>query len=177
MERTEKLQNRIAQGLQWLAKVRGESPGQIAVRLKGYADDLVAALEGLTDPQWTFKPAEDQWSVREVCLHVSNSVRGTAMLTKVLAAGNDGPDDIRMGVLDEDDGAPADEIIDRVRKTFQRADDATRSLGGDVNTEKTAKHPYFGALNCKDWAVFNLMHVSIHIQQIERIKSDANFPK
>lgn len=177
MEIPEALRKRIAEGKRWLAEVQDESPDQLAARLKEYEEALNASLEGLSDEQWAYSPAEDQWSIREVCLHVTNSVRGVAMLTNVLAAGKDGPDTIVMSVKDEDGGASTEEIRAMLKKAFQRSAEATLALSDGFNAEKTTEHPFFGALNCKEWAVFNLMHVSIHIQQIERIKSDANFPK
>ncbi len=176
MEIPEALRERVAIGKQWLADVREESPDQLIVRLKGYETSLNEALTNLTDAQWSFTPAADQWSIRQVCLHVSHSVRSVAMLTKMLAAGKDGPGEVRMGLLDEDRGGNAEDVLALLRKAFQRAEDSIRFLDGDIDTSKTNKHPYFGELNCTEWAVFNMMHVSIHIQQIERIKNTAGFP-
>jgi hypothetical protein len=177
MELSERMQKRIAEGKKWLAKTADETPAQLVERLAEYERALDAELAGLTDAQWTFKPAPDEWSIREVCLHVANSVRGVAMLTELLSAGQDGPEKVRMSVLDADEGQSAADIQNQLRQDFQRSAAASELLQGGYDTEKTTEHPFFGPLDGKEWAVFNLMHVSIHLQQIERIKSDANFPK
>lgn len=176
MELSERMQKRIAEGKQWLAETANETPAQLVERLADYERALDAQLAGLTGAQWTFKPEPDEWSIREVCLHVANSVRGVAMLTELLSAGQDGPKTVRMSVLDADEGQSASDILEKLRQDFRRSAAASQMLEGDYDTEKTTEHPYFGPLNGKQWAVFNLMHVSIHLKQIERIKSDANFP-
>lgn len=176
MEFTEAQRERIAAGEKWLAEVREESAAQLIARLNGYEDSYNATLAGLNGEQWSFAPATNKWSIRDVCHHITHSVRSITMLTKTLAAGKDGPDEIVMGLKDEDRGASAEELGTRLRKAFQRAEESIRLFEGDVDTVKTTKHPVFGALNCKEWAVFNLMHISIHIKQIEGIKSESTYP-
>lgn len=176
MERTEAQRDRIAAGKKWLAEVRGESADQLIARLNGYETSFNATLDGLTEEQWSFAPASDKWSVRDVCHHITHSVRSAAMLTKTLAAGKDGPKEIVMGLKDEDRGASVEELGAQLRKAFQWAEESIRLFDGDVDTAKTTEHPVFGALDCKEWAVFNMMHISIHIKQIEGIKNAASYP-
>jgi len=169
MELTEAQRDRIAAGKKWLAEVCGESATQLIDRLNGYEASFNAALDGLTGEQWSFAPAADKWSIRDVCHHITHSVRSMAMLTETLASGKDGPKEIVMGLKDEDCGASVAELGAQLRKAFQRAEESIRRFDGDVDTAKTTEHPVFGALNCKEWAVFNLMHISIQHKQIVEI--------
>jgi len=176
MEFTEAQRNRIAAGKKWLAEIREESADQLIARLHDYQESLNATLAHLTDAQWTFSPAPNKWSIRDVCHHITHSVRSIAILTKALAAGKDGPGDLAMGLKDEDTGASADELGAQLRKAFQRAEESMRLFDREVDMTKTVEHPIFGELNSKEWAVFNLMHLSIHIRQIEGIKKESAYP-
>ncbi len=176
MELTDAQRERIAAGKQWLAQVREESADQLNARLADYEASLNDRIHGLTNDQLTFLPSPDHWSIRQVCLHITHSVRTVAIIVSTLAGGKDGPEKIAMGLMDDDHGDNEEELSRRLREAFQLADDATRLLDGNFNNDQTTDHPFFGALNCKEWAVFNLMHVSIHIQQIDRIKNDSSYP-
>ena len=98
MEFTEAQRDRIVAGKKWLAEVRGESAAQLIARLRGYEESFNATLADLTSEQWSFAPAADKWSIRDVCHHITHSVRSAAILTKTLAAGKDGPNEIVMGL-------------------------------------------------------------------------------
>ena len=37
-------------------------------------------------------------------------------------------------------------------------------------------HPIFGQLNLKEWFAFHRVHALDHIQQIDKIKADPNYP-
>ncbi len=176
MEMTDAMRARVEAGKQWLAQVREESAAQLNARLAEYETALNASIHGLSNEQLVFTPGADQWSVRQVGLHLTHSVRAVANIVKVLAAGEDRRGEIVMGLLDDDRQDSATELSARLREAFQQAEDATEVFDREFSREKTAQHPYFGPLDCKEWAVFNLMHISIHIQQIERIKNDSAFP-
>jgi len=176
MDLTEAQRNRIAAGKKWLADVHEESAAQLIARLNDYEEALNASLTNLTNNQWSFAPAVDKWSIRDVCHHITHSLRSISLLTKMLAAGKNGPGKIIMGLKDEDTGASVEEIAAQLRKAFQRTEESIRLFDGDADTVKTTEHPIFDALNSKEWAVFNLMHLSIHIRQIEGIKNDPGYP-
>ena len=44
-------------------------------------------------------------------------------------------------------------------------------------SEATALHPFFGDLNCKEWAAFVYVHSRDHADQIEKVKAAPGFPR
>ena len=44
-------------------------------------------------------------------------------------------------------------------------------------SEATALHPFFGDLNCKEWAAFVYVHSRDHADQIEKVKGAPGFPR
>jgi hypothetical protein len=42
--------------------------------------------------------------------------------------------------------------------------------------DKSFSHPLFGPLNLKEWLAFQRIHSMDHIQQIDEIKADPNYP-
>jgi hypothetical protein len=51
------------------------------------------------------------------------------------------------------------------------------ALRNSTNLTATFPHPALGPLNLKEWLVFHRGHAMDHIQQIERIKAHAAYPK
>src|SRR6185295_11477960 len=49
--------------------------------LKQTSDDLVKAVDGLTEAQLNFKPAPDRWSVLECVQHITLSSQGLWQMT------------------------------------------------------------------------------------------------
>jgi len=50
------------------------------------------------------------------------------------------------------------------------------TLSADSNVEARFDHPFFGPLNCREWAVFQRVHDGDHAQQVEQIKAAPGFP-
>ncbi len=50
-------------------------------------------------------------------------------------------------------------------------------LRNSTNLDGKFPHPVFGPLNVKELLAFHRLHAMDHIQQIERIKADAGYPK
>src|SRR6266851_1287860 len=57
-------------------------PRVVSTRLQ-----LLEALDGVGDAQAAFKPSPDDWSIREVALHVLNGSRSVQQVVEALAAG------------------------------------------------------------------------------------------
>ena len=60
--------------------------------------------------------------------------------------------------------------------SFDALREAATVLAGDWDAEVTFAHPWFGALNTRQWFVFCFVHARAHIMQVERIKSSDGFP-
>jgi hypothetical protein len=117
------------------------------------------------------KPSADEWSVRELILHVISAQRGVTALVHHLARGEFPPpsDDLQMGHIMSDDGRPFERFVEELRATNEVMLQAIRDLPPSPDLEKRAPHPMFGQLNCVEWAVFQRVHDEDHVQHAQKI--------
>ena len=133
--------------------------------------DVVGAL---SDDAASKKPAPDEWSVRELIRHVISAERGVALFVHHLARGERPPannDTREPGLAMPDDGRPFAGLVDELRKTNESMLQAIRNLPPSPNLTERAKHPFFGDLNCVEWAVFQRVHDEDHVQHAQKILS------
>lgn len=149
---------------------------ELHAELQTFREEFAEELNGITEGQARFSPGEGNWSINELCRHVSNSLRLTAGLSQGLAAGQTLPPntEIKIGMMDDD--ADITELTTQMNAAFDIMADATENLRNDVDLETTEAHPWFGPKNCRQWVAFNLLHMFVHINQLRRIKSAPGFP-
>lgn len=162
--------------------------------------EFLAAIDGLSDEQWKWKPAPDRWSVGETAEHV--------VLAETLLFGN-----VQKAVASpanpawEEKTKGKTEFIERVmaprlgkaqapepivpkgamtqaqvkeRFEAQRADILKFAADTDVALkEHTAEHPFpvFGTLNAYQWLIYVPLHTMRHDKQIAEVKATAGYPK
>lgn len=168
---------RIAKASEMIGASAQESAQELGAELNRIRDQFANELDGLGEAQLKYCPAEGQWSIYEVGLHVAGALRRTAMLSSALAHGHapkiDG--EIKMGVLMEDPG-DFDGVKKALSDGFEKMAAATERVGGECNLEAVFPHPIFKDYNCRQWVAFNLFHMLIHVNQIRRIKASDGFP-
>lgn len=176
-EFTEKQKERIALATAVIDEAEKESPETLTERLDEKRADFLAELDGIDETQAAYSPGESQWSIGEVCRHMANAVRATGMGIRALAQGlaPTEKEPVEMGVLDPDPGN-FEAVRQSVEEAFDSCVDAMQALKGDPNSEACILHPYFGDLNCQRLAAFNLLHINVHVAQLQRIKSTDGFP-
>jgi uncharacterized damage-inducible protein DinB len=164
-------------------------------------EKFLATAQGLSDAQLNFKPAEDQWSIREIFHHIWMVEGLTARLLANLlkqAVENNLPEDAdsegsvlqSMAAHAEKlgnkfqapervvplDALPLAESIDKMGETraklLQPLDELCRY---DV-TSMLFPHPALGPINAYQWLLVMGGHESRHRRQINRIKEDADYP-
>lgn len=159
------------------------SPAAIEAILHEGHDELLAALEGVSEAQAAFKPGADDWSILELLAHevtVKTSIGG---LAAAMATGSLPPG---IGPQFEDAKAQDGLIITRF-ETLAEARDAAqaahddivkfvRGIGDTTNTDVTFRHFYFGAFNAREWPVFLRVHDGDHTPHIGKIKAAAGYP-
>jgi hypothetical protein len=159
--------------------------------------EFLAAVDGLTDQQWSFKPGPDRWSIAEVAEHIvlseaqlfetatkslsgpadekwSATVGKTEMLRRALPNRStkvDAPAEIR-----PKGGIARDQLMARFKE--QRA----RVLGYAEQTEAplkahTSPNPFFGALNAHQWLLYIPLHNMRHDLQIAEVKTSPDYPR
>jgi hypothetical protein len=166
---TEDVVARVRGYIQHQAKKGPVTVGGIVAEAQGR---LVALLEPLDDAVTARKPAPDEWCVRELLRHVIDAENGTSNVIERLASGTAVSVDARAaGAKRTDDGAPFAEMVAELRAANQRLQDVLAGLPAEPNMELTAPHPFFGELNCIEWAAFQKVHDEDHIQHTGKILS------
>lgn len=145
-------------------------------------DALLTALADLSEAQARHKPSANDWSVLELMDHVVTTKQVVGGLCRSLGEGHWPP-----GIGAEWEEASAQDgvtvtrfaTLAEARAAAQAAHDNLITLirGLDAaNVEIRFKHFVFGALNSREWAVFQRIHDGDHTPQIASIKSSLEFP-
>lgn len=172
-----------ANALKWLEQSRKE---------------FLAAIDGLSEQQWLWKPAPNRWSVGEVAEHIVLAEAGQfANVQKAIASVPD-PDwenktkdktERLVAVLAPRLGkAQAPEAIvpkggmtpAQVKERFekQRAEIVKFAAGTDAPLKQyIIDNPFFGPLNGYNWLIYAPLHTMRHDKQIAEVKATAGYPK
>jgi hypothetical protein len=126
-------------------------------------------ISGLSDEIVAKKPAPDEWSIRELTRHVLSAETGVTALVHNLARGEAPPKGGGAGQLVDDNGGPFALYVDQLRALNGRMLETIADLPAEPNLEAKAPHPFFGPLNCKEWAAFQRIHDEDHVQHAQKI--------
>jgi uncharacterized damage-inducible protein DinB len=134
---------------------------------------LAAAIKGLNEAQMHYAPAEDEWSIHDIVIHLADSeVGGFWRLRKTLAEENS-----TLPVYDQEAWARnlsyhlQNSALAIAAFTALRASTAAllRSLPMEA-WERTSVHPERGKMSVYDIFELYFEHGDVHLQQIERLK-------
>lgn len=163
-------------------------------------DNFIKSISGLSQKQWTFKPAPDRWSVAEVAEHITISettimglIQHPLMQSPAAPEKREqvkGKDQIILQRMpDRSHKAQAPEILRPTGRWATEADlakafedarkanmDYVRTTNDDLR-DHFYDHPAFGTLDGYQWLILLAMHSARHTAQIEEVKADSNFPK
>ncbi|MGA2416957.1 MAG: DinB family protein [Candidatus Sulfotelmatobacter sp.] len=163
-------------------------------------DNFLKSIAGLSQKQWTFKPAPDRWSVAEVAEHIAVSESSLfALVQKQIMASPATPDKreqvkgkdeiILQRVPDRSRKAQAPEFLKPtgrwateadLTKAFEESRKATmdyiRTTDDDLR-DHFFDHPLLGTMDAYQWLLLISAHSARHTAQIEEVKADPNFPK
>jgi len=162
-------------------------------------DNFLKAISGLSQKQWTFKPAPDRWSVAEVAEHITVSESTIFGVVQKLMASPAAPEKreqvkgkdemILTRMPDRSHKAHAPEILKPTGRWSNEAElvkafEAARSSNieyirttNDDLRDHFFDHPAFGTLDGYQWLLLLSGHTARHTAQIEEVKADPNFPK
>lgn len=180
------------------AKLTAEEKQKAIDLLKKAFDETLKSVEGLSEAQWTFKPAPDRWSVGETSEHIlffdafllglvdrvmttpvnpawatQTEGRTEQMMTAVLnrSVKVQAPEPARpTGKLTKAD----------FLKKFPEARDKTIKFvmeNEQALKEHTINHPNLGAMNGYHWLLLIPLHNMRHNLQIEEVKATSGYPK
>jgi hypothetical protein len=169
-------------------------------QLQTTRENFLKSIAGLSEKQWTFKPAPDRWSVAEVAEHITLSegtilglVQSRLMQSPAAPEKREqvkGKDELILErVPDRSHKAQAPEILrptgrwaneaDLVKEFEQRRAvtiEYVRTTNDDLR-DHFFDHPVFGTLDGYQWLLLLATHSGRHTAQIEEVKADPNFPK
>ena len=159
---------------------------------------FLAAIERISETQWQFKPAADQWSVAESAEHITLS---EGLLLSIAQESLKSADEAKKAsVLEGKEKAVIERLKDRSQKA--NAPDVLRPTGKFATRKelieafklarektmmyvKTTKdplkshivsHPLFGELTAYQWLVMIPAHANRHVDQLEEVQKLKEFP-
>jgi len=160
--------------------------------------EFLAAIDGLTDLQWKWKPAPDRWSVGEVAEHIVLAEASQfENVKRVLTSAPDpewetkskGKTERLVAVLAPRLGRvqAAEAIVPKggmtpvqVREKFgqQRAEMVRFATETDAPLKQsTIDNAFFGPLNGYHWLIYAPLHTMRHDKQIAEVKATPGYPK
>ena len=163
-------------------------------------DNFLKSISGLSQKQWTFKPAPDRWSVAEVAEHIAVSESTLSQLVQKQIMQSPAAPEKREQVKGKDQvilqrlpdrshKAQAPEFLRPTGRWATQVDltkafedsrkanmDYIRTTNDDLR-DHFFDHPVFGALDGYQWLLLISGHSARHTEQIEEVKADPNFPK
>jgi len=184
---TQAMDDRMAKAQEYLRHQGSKSLTDLGELMDRTAGDWARCLDGINDAQAKFKPStptgpagEDEWCTKEVLGHVLASQRGLNVTIAQLA-GVEPPaqaEQIRaMGVKSEaDEALSLSELRPKIAAACEESKRLVTSLPEGDKLSRQFPHPIFGQLNLKEWFAFHRVHAMDHIQQIDKIKTDPDYP-
>ena len=150
-----------------------KSPEAIVALVTTSQERFLAVVDPLADDLAARKPADDEWSLRELIRHVIDAEARVATLVHDLARGTRPEGGRQAGMMLEDDGRPFAAFVAQLREVNAALLEAVRTLPEEPNIDEKANHPFFGPLNCKEWAAFQRVHDEDHVQHAGKILAAA----
>jgi len=181
------------------AHMSADERAKIVNWLEESRKEYLAAIDGLSEAQWKWKPAPNRWSVGETAEHIVLAEAALfGFLQKAMAAPPNaewetqtkGKTEFIERVMAPRLGkaqAP-EEIVPtgtltaaQVREKFeqQRAAIVKFAETDTALKEHTTVHPFpvFGTLNAYQWLIYIPLHTMRHDKQIAEVKATEGYPK
>ena len=149
-----------------------KSPDAIADLVAAGQLKLLDAIAGIDDERAACHPAEGEWSLRELMLHVVAAEGSVAGMIAKISAGEvlKASDPKRaIGMQRADDGLTFGMLLEELRAVNVRTLDAVRAIPASADLDVKPPHPFFGPLNVKEWAAFQRVHDEDHAQHALKI--------
>ena len=166
---------RTQQALAYIRHQASRSLAELRVLAERTAADCGRCLEGISEEQARFKPG-DEWSVKEVLDHLIYAT-GQVVIEPIsdLAAGK-----TPRTFTPDSSGGRAMEPIQELRQEMTRLLEEAVVLVGALPQRNlppgTWEHPSLGPLKLNELIALHRLHVMDHVQQIEKIKADPDYP-
>ncbi len=170
---SEDIKQRRDEYMQLMAEHGAKLPNEIIESVRETQARLLETFGRATEEQALRKPAPDEWNLRELALHAVFTER---LIAKIIHHGSRGEipsaEDLEgagIGMMPNDDGRSYAQILEELRSRNEDLIRAVEGLPDKPNRELKMPHPYFGPLDCLEWAGFQRVHDTDHIQHAQKI--------
>lgn len=147
-------------------------------RVIGQRAAFLQSLEGVTEEQAAWEPSsgegEDAWGIRQVAQHLLRSTQNVMAIVEATARGEAAPKD-PPGVRG-DASATLAEVRRALIEQSEELATLRRRLPETVDLQATVDHAFFGPLNSPAWFLFQRIHDTDHMRQVETLKASEGFP-
>jgi hypothetical protein len=151
----------------------GKSRGAVIDLVRTSQQRYLDVISAIDDAAAATKSAPDEWSVRELLRHVILAEQDVTALVRDLSRGAIPPPTITgrrgIGAMIDDGAQPFSALVEQLRDVNGAMLHAIEELPDAPNLEMKAPHPFFGPLNCMEWAVFQRVHDEDHVQHAQKI--------
>jgi hypothetical protein len=172
-----------AKALKWLEESRRE---------------FLAAIDGVTEQQWKWKPVPDRWSVGEVAEHIviAEASQFANVQKAISSAPNPAWEQQTKGKTERLEAVLAPRLgrvqapkaivpkggmtLAQVRELFEKQRVEMVKFAGETDAplkQYTIDNPFFGTLNAYHWLIYAPLHTMRHDKQIAEVKATAGYPK
>lgn len=149
---------------------QGTKPPEALIELVSTSQGrLMDVFGGVSEDVASKKPALEEWSLRELIRHVIDAEDSVAGLVRTLSRGQPPEKRGGAGMMPDDDGRPFGEYVAQLREVNARMIESVRTLPAPPDLAAKAPHPFFGPLNCTEWAAFQRVHDEDHAQHAKKI--------
>jgi hypothetical protein len=146
---------------------------EIIESVRATQEELLAIFSSCNEARAAKPPAEGEWSMRDLALHAVFTERLIAKLIEHLSRGTMPPAEVfegaGIGMMPADDGRAYGVIVRELGEMNDALLAGVRDLPDDPNKEMKLPHPYFGPLNGLEWAGFQRVHDTDHVQHAKKI--------
>ncbi len=168
----------IQRAVDYCSHQAGKGIDSLVSLMERTGEDWRRCLDGVSEAQAEFSPAQGEWTTKEVVTHFLLATLSVNDQIGELTSGRD------VGQLASaaPDERPAEttsvaELSAETVAIFDEIARLTRALEGNAHLERQFPHPAFGQLNILEWIAFQRIHGMDHMRQIEKNKTDAGYPK
>lgn len=150
-----------------------KSPEAIVTSVRKTQADLLATYRSVPDERAGRKPGADEWSLHELAVHTVFTERLVAKLIHHAARSTiPPPEDLEgagIGMMPTNESRSYRQVLDDLERTNGDLLQAVRDLPAEPDLAFKVPHPFFGELNCLEWAGFQRVHDLDHIQHARKI--------
>ena len=147
-----------------------KSNGALADLVRTSQQRYIDVVGAISDDIAAKKPSEDEWSIRELTRHVVTTQNHVAALIWHSARSQEPPPRPGgLGMSVDDDARPFAGWVAELRETNAKMLETILGLPDAADVSIKPKHPFFGPLNCREWAAFQRVHDEDHVQHAGKI--------